>query len=51
MSRTYSHADSLPADTRVTRGQLKGRPPVRRSGTRAAIVAAAIAEHYGTEEA
>lgn len=49
MSRTFAHtiADQ-PIDTRVTRGQRKGHPPVRRTGTRAAVIAAALAE-YGTE--
>lgn len=52
MSRTFSHATSndTPAAT-LRRGQRNdGRPPVRRTGTRAAIIAAALAE-YAADEA
>lgn len=48
MSRTYAHA--LTTDRRIERsateqrGQRVGRPPVRRTGTRAAVIAAALAE-------
>lgn len=46
MSRTYAHThDTLPTETRVTRGQRKGHPPVRRTGTRSAVIAAALAEY------
>lgn len=45
MSRTYSHATTDTTETRVTRGQRKGQPPVRRTGTRAAVIAAALAEY------
>lgn len=47
MSRTLH---IRPADTGETfapvrRGQRVGRPPVRRTGTRAAVIAAALAEY------
>lgn len=46
MSRTVhvrpSDADQLAP---VRRGQRVGRPPIRRTGTRAAVIAAALAEY------
>lgn len=48
MSRTYAHTPDADTTPRVTRGQRKGAPPVRRTGTRSAVIAAALAE-YGTE--
>lgn len=45
MSRTV-HAVRPDADASpVTRGQRVGRPPVRRTGTRSAVIAAALAEY------
>lgn len=49
MSRTYVHAHADIIETRLQRGQRKGHPPVRRTGTRAAIIAAALAE-YGVDQ-
>lgn len=45
MSRTFAHRDQR--DTVIApeqRGRRVGRPPVRRTGTRSAVIAAALAE-------
>lgn len=53
MSHTYAHSQT--SDRRIERaateqrGQRVGRPPVRRTGTRAAVIAAALAELDGTD--
>lgn len=44
MSRTV-HAPRTESFTAITRGQRVGRPPVRRTGTRSAVIAAALAEY------
>ena len=49
MSRTVRTIPlDVPAPTPVRRGQRDGRPPMRRTGTRSAVIAAELAEHYGT---
>jgi hypothetical protein len=46
MSRTYAHRPDYVTELPTPRrGQVKGAPPVRRTGTRAAVVAAALAEY------
>jgi hypothetical protein len=44
MSRTYAHRPDYVTEP-PRRGQVKGAPPVRRTGTRVAVVAAALAEY------
>lgn len=45
MSRTFTHAHETRTEATIRRGQRKGHPPIRRTGTRAAVIAAALAEY------